>query len=67
SPRYQTGHATVIGSLGMSIIVTLILIWDYNRINKQKVDYCAREGIEAGREKEFQDMGDASPLFRYVL
>ncbi|KAG8896330.1 hypothetical protein FRB99_008936 [Tulasnella sp. 403] len=67
SPRYQTGHATVIGSLGMLIIVTLVLIYDYSRSNKQKMGYCARERIGAGRAKEFEDMGDASPLFRYVL
>ncbi|KAG8907976.1 hypothetical protein FRB99_001142 [Tulasnella sp. 403] len=66
APRYLTGHLTVIGSLVMTIIMTLILMFDYNRLNKQKAAYCAREGIEAGREKEFQDLGDAPPLLIIV-
>ena len=42
-------------------------MWDYNRINKQKISLCAIEGITSDREDEFRDMGDDSPLFRYDI
>jgi len=67
APRYKTGHGTVIGFLGMLIIFSVVLMIDFNRINKQKAALCAREGIDESRASEFSDMGDASPLFRYVL
>jgi hypothetical protein len=41
-------------------------MWDYNRINKQRDAYCAREGIDASQRAEFRDLGSESPLFRYV-
>lgn len=56
----------LIGIGSERIILTAIAMWDYNRINKQKEALCAREGITQDREDEFRDMGDDSPLFRYV-
>ena len=42
-------------------------MWNYNRINKQKVERCREGGIMGDRMDEFRDMGDESPLFRYTL
>jgi hypothetical protein len=42
-------------------------MWDYNRINKQKEALCAKEGITGDLKDNFSDMGDDSPLFRYVM
>jgi hypothetical protein len=42
-------------------------MWDYNRINKQKEALCAKEGITGDLKDNFGDMGDDSPLFRYVI
>jgi hypothetical protein len=42
-------------------------MWDYNRINKQKEASCAKEGITSDLKDNFSDMGDDSPLFRYVI
>jgi len=67
SPRYPTGHSTVIGSCGMAIIFTAILMVEFSRLNKRKAERCAREGITEARAAEFGEMGDASPLFRYIL
>jgi len=67
APRYHTGHGVCIGSFVMTIIVSSFLMWDYNRLNKQREALCAREGINASRAKEFRDLGDGSPLFRYAL
>lgn len=39
-------------------------MWDYDRLNKMKEAQCQAEGLTDSRRNEFQDMGDASPLFR---
>ena len=39
----------------------------YRRLNRQKEELCKREGIDHRRRAEFKDVGDASPLFRYVF
>ena len=35
--------------------------------NRKKVERCMREEITPGMEERYADMGDASPLYRYVL
>jgi hypothetical protein len=49
-----------------SILLTIITMWNYNRLNKQKEAQCEREGIDSSRRDEFKDMGNESPLFRLV-
>ncbi|KAJ6594269.1 major facilitator superfamily domain-containing protein [Mycena capillaripes] len=66
-PYFHIGHGTIMGWLSLSIILSFFAMWDYNRINKQRDAYCAREGIDASRRAEFRDLGSESPLFRYVL
>ena len=66
-PYFHIGHGTIMGWLGLSILLSFFAMWDYNRINKQRDAYCAREGIDASRRAEFRDMGSESPLFRYVI
>ncbi|KAF8199780.1 major facilitator superfamily domain-containing protein [Mycena galopus ATCC 62051] len=66
-PYFHIGHGTIMGWLGLSILMSCFAMWDYNRINKQRDAYCAAEGIDASRRAEFRDMGSESPLFRYVI
>ncbi|KAG2126672.1 major facilitator superfamily domain-containing protein [Suillus cothurnatus] len=66
-PRFHIGHGTIMGFLSLSIIMSLFAMWDYNRLNKNKEAQCLTENITDDRGYEFQDMGDASPLFRYTL
>ncbi|KAJ7272076.1 major facilitator superfamily domain-containing protein [Mycena haematopus] len=66
-PYFHIGHGTIMGWLGLSILLSCFAMWDYNRINKQRDAYCAREGIDGSRRAEFRDMGSESPLFRYVI
>ena len=42
-------------------------MWDFRRINRKKEELCMREGIDESRQAEFREMGDASPLYRYVI
>lgn len=53
-------------SLGR-IILSFFAMWDYNRLNKQKIALCEREGITDSRREDFKDMGSESPLFRCAL
>lgn len=38
----------------------------YSRINKQREELCAREGITEDMKDRYRDDGDSSPLYRYV-
>ncbi|KAH7888879.1 major facilitator superfamily domain-containing protein [Phlebopus sp. FC_14] len=66
-PRFHIGHGTIMGFLGLSILLSLVAMWDYNRINKLKDAQCREQGITNDRRDEFKNMGDASPLFRYTI
>ncbi|KAG1857900.1 MFS general substrate transporter [Suillus tomentosus] len=66
-PRFHLGHGTIMGFLSLAIITSLFAMWDYNRLNKKKEAQCLAENIGDDREYEFEDMGDASPLFRYTI
>ncbi|KZP18813.1 MFS general substrate transporter [Athelia psychrophila] len=66
-PRFHIGHGTIMGWLSLTIILSAVAMWDYNRLNKQKDALCLREGITEARADEFREMGDDSPLFRYMI
>ncbi|KZP18347.1 MFS general substrate transporter [Athelia psychrophila] len=66
-PRFHIGHGTIMGWLSLTIILSAVAMWDYNRLNKQKDALCLREGITEARADEFREMGDDSPLFRYTI
>jgi hypothetical protein len=44
--------------------MSLLAMWDYNRLNRKKEAHCLANNITDDRGYEFEDMGDASPLFR---
>ena len=66
-PRFHVGHGTAMGWLSWSILLSAFAMWDYNRINKKKIEQCEREGIDESRYAEFEEMGNESPLFRYTM
>ena len=39
---------------------------EYTRLNKRKREQCEKEGIRFDRAEEFSELGDGSPLYRYV-
>ncbi|QRV99633.1 major facilitator superfamily transporter [Ceratobasidium sp. AG-Ba] len=67
APRYKLGHNVVIASLCMAFAAAGFSWWNLDRLNKRKEAQCKAEGITHERKSEFREMGDASPLFRYVL
>jgi len=66
-PRFYKGHGTNIGCLGMTIVCSSILMWKYRRLNEEKEELCAREGIDESMHSKYRDLADQSPLFRYVI
>ncbi|CAE6466421.1 unnamed protein product [Rhizoctonia solani] len=67
APRYKLGHNVILGSLSMAFCAAGFTLWNLARLNRLKEKQCQEEGINDERKSEFRDMGDASPLFRYVL
>jgi len=66
-PRFHKGHGTILGCLGTSIICSCIMMWTYRRLNNEKEEQCAREGIDESMKDNYRDLADESPLFRYVI
>jgi len=66
-PRFHKGHGTMIGCLGMSIICSSVMMWKYRALNKEKEELCLRESIDESMRDRYTELGDASPLFRYVI
>ena len=56
-------HLELILALG-SIICSSFLMWKYRALNKKKEELCLREGIDEGMRNRYNELGDASPLFR---
>ena len=42
-------------------------MYEFNRQNKLKEERCTREKIDSSQEEDFQEMGNDSPLFRYII
>ena len=49
------------------MLLSLFVMWDCNRLNKQKEWTCREYGITNDDQEEFKELGDDSPLFRYTL
>jgi hypothetical protein len=53
--------------MGTSIVCSCIMMWTYKRLNKEKEEHCAREGIQESNMDIYRDLADKSPLFRSVV
>lgn len=47
-----------------SIVCSCVMMWTYKRLNKEKEELCAREGINESMKDMYRDLADKSPLFR---
>jgi len=65
--QFHDGHATIIGFLCMAIVLGCALMYTYSRLNAEKEAFCQREGITQDMQDQYSDLGDKSPLFRYVI
>jgi MFS family permease len=65
-PKYPTGFGLSLALAGVGFFVAFFLEWSYKRGNAQKAKV-ADEARVKYTEDELFDMGDKSPLFKYVL
>ncbi|EFQ34475.1 major facilitator superfamily transporter [Colletotrichum graminicola M1.001] len=65
-PKYHTGFGLSLAFGGSGLIVALLLEWSYKSANARKAKI-ADEAKAKYTEQELFDMGDRSPLFKYVL
>jgi hypothetical protein len=57
----ETGHSVrVMGS----IVCSCIMMWTFKRLNQEKEELCAREGINETMQDSYRELADKSPLFR---
>lgn len=66
-PKYHTGFGLGLALGATGIIAALILEWTYKRGNAKKERLTEEEVRLKHSEAELMDMGDSSPLFKYVL
>jgi MFS family permease len=67
APHYWLGYGFATGIVSAAIGATFVLKFAYERINKKR-DLLSVEEIRAQySEEELLDLGDKSPLYRYVI
>jgi len=47
-----------------SIVCSCVMMWTYKRLNEEKDEQCAREGIGESKKDMYRDLADKSPLFQ---
>ncbi|KAF4780709.1 major facilitator superfamily transporter [Colletotrichum scovillei] len=65
-PKYPTGFGLSLAFGGSGLIVALLLEWSYKSANARKAAI-AEEAKTKYTEEELFNLGDRSPLFKYVL
>lgn len=66
SPRYVLGHALELGFICAGIIAGTILIFGYNRINKNRERRVAAGEADLISEAELSAQGDKALTWRYM-
>ncbi|KIY01137.1 uncharacterized protein Z520_02689 [Fonsecaea multimorphosa CBS 102226] len=66
-PRYPTGFGCSFAFAAAGIVAALCLEWLYIRVNRRRCQTPEHELREKYTQGELDEMGDRSPLFRYVL
>lgn len=67
SPNYWLGYGFCTGIVAAAICATLVLRVVYSRINKRRDERDEDEMRKKYTEEEMGEMGDKSPLYRYVV
>jgi MFS family permease len=67
APRYQTGYGTALGFICLGMVAAVSLELYLKRGNQQKAKKPEHEVLEQYTTQELDEMGDRSPLFKYVL
>jgi hypothetical protein len=66
APRYIMGHALELAFIGAGIIAALILVLNYNRINKARRKDLAAGAISQFTTEELSALGDKAMTWAYM-
>jgi len=66
APRYLLGHGTMIGFVGMGMVLLPIAVVVYTRINREREKVISR-GEAIYTDKQLRELGDRAPDFKYTL
>ncbi|OAG36485.1 hypothetical protein AYO21_09292 [Fonsecaea monophora] len=66
APRYWTGYGVSTACCALAIASTFVLRWAYKRENTKRDQISEEEVRSMYTEEMLLDMGDKSPLYRYV-
>jgi hypothetical protein len=66
SPKYHTGFGLSLALGGVGLFVALFLEWSYKTGNAKKARLADEARVNYTEDQLF-DLGDRSPLFKYVL
>lgn len=66
-PHYPLGYGFSLGIVVGAVGCVLTLAWSWDRANKKRDAISEREVRGRYSEQELLDMGDRSPLYRYVV
>lgn len=67
SPHYWTGYGVSLGVIVLALLAAIFLRWKLNKINNERDAMSLEEIHSKYSEDELREMGDLSPLFRYIL
>lgn len=67
APHYWTGYGVSLAVIAMAFFAAIFLRWKLNKINKERDAMSLEEIHSKYTEQELKEMGDRSPLFRYIL
>ncbi|OBT87291.1 hypothetical protein VE02_02978 [Pseudogymnoascus sp. 03VT05] len=67
APHYWTGYGVSLAVIAMAFFAAIFLRWKLNKINKEREAMSLEEIHSKYTEQELKEMGDRSPLFRYIL
>lgn len=67
-PHYWLGFGFGLGISVAAIIATVVLKFEYERLNRRKeAEGTEEEVLSRYSEEELLQMGDRSPLFKYIV
>lgn len=66
-PKYHTGFGLGLALATTGLLMAFVLEWSYKSGNAKKAEMTEDQVRAKYTEAELMDMGDSSPLFRYVL
>lgn len=67
APHYWTGYGSCIGFIFIAMACAVTLRITYGRLNKQRDAVSEEEILARYSDEELEEMGDSSPLYRYVI